>query len=115
MNSEHRSNQPLTISAVVLTLLTVVLWAGTPTAVRFSTDLVPPVSVAGLRFAVAIVFMFFWSMFHGTRLRLTWSELLKPLIGGVLLFAEPVTSPLVTGCVLTMFGILLVDRGKQAN
>jgi len=36
-------------------------------------------------------------------------------IGGVLLFAEPVTSPLVTGCVLTMFGILLVDRGKQAN
>jgi len=36
-------------------------------------------------------------------------------IGGVLLFAEPVTSPLVTGCVLTMFGILLVDRGKQIN
>ena len=33
-------------------------------------------------------------------------------IGGVLLFAEPVTWPLVVGCVLTMFGILLVDRGK---
>jgi drug/metabolite transporter, DME family len=34
-------------------------------------------------------------------------------IGAVLLFAEPVTWPLVAGCVLTMFGILLVDRGKQ--
>lgn len=88
MNSEHRSNQPLTLSAVLLTLLTVVLWAGTPTAVRFSTDLVPPVSVAGLRFAVAIVFMFCWSTFHGTSLKLTWSELRKPLIGGVLLFFQ---------------------------
>ena len=88
MNSEQRSNQPLTVSPVLLTLLTVVLWAGTPTAVRFSTDLVPPVSVAGLRFAVAIVFMFFWSMSHGTSLKLTWTELRKPLIGGVLLFFQ---------------------------
>jgi drug/metabolite transporter (DMT)-like permease len=88
MNSEQRSDQPLTLSAVLLTLLTVVLWAGTPTAIRFSTDLVPPVSVAGLRFAVAIVFMFFWSMFHGTSLKLTWSELRKPLVGGILLFFQ---------------------------
>lgn len=88
MSSDHRSNQPLTISAILLTLLTVVLWAGTPTAVRFSTDLVPPVSVAGLRFAVAIVFMFFWSLSHGTSLKLSWSELRKPLIGGVLLFFQ---------------------------
>ncbi|MDA0807195.1 MAG: DMT family transporter [Planctomycetota bacterium] len=83
-----RSNQPLTVSSVLLTMLTVVLWAGTPTAVRFSTDLVPPVSVAGLRFAVAIVFMFFWSLSHGTSLKLTSRELRKPLIGGVLLFFQ---------------------------
>jgi drug/metabolite transporter (DMT)-like permease len=88
MNSEQRSNQPLTVSAVLLTLLTVVLWAGTPTAVRFSTDLIPPVSVAGLRFAVAIVFMFFWSLSHGTSLKLTRLELRKPLIGGILLFFQ---------------------------
>ncbi len=36
-------------------------------------------------------------------------------IGGVLLFAEPTTWPLVLGCSLTIFGILLVDRGKPAN
>lgn len=88
MNSDDRSNQPLTISAVLLTLLTVVLWAGTPTAVRFSTDLIPPVSVAGLRFAVAIVFMFFWSASHGTSLKLSGTELRKPLIGGILLFFQ---------------------------
>jgi drug/metabolite transporter, DME family len=33
-------------------------------------------------------------------------------IGGVLLFQEPLTWPLIGGCALTMFGILLVDRGK---
>ncbi|MDA0285028.1 MAG: DMT family transporter [Planctomycetota bacterium] len=88
MKSAHDSNQPLTVSAVLLTLLTVVLWAGTPTAVRFSTVLVPPVAVAGLRFAVAIVFMFFWSLSHGTSLKLSWIELRKPMIGGVLLFFQ---------------------------
>lgn len=36
-------------------------------------------------------------------------------IGGVLLFAEPMTWPLVIGCGLTIFGILLVDRGKPAD
>lgn len=36
-------------------------------------------------------------------------------IGGVLLFAEPMTWPLVAGCGLTMFGIMLVDRGKTAD
>lgn len=88
MNAETRTNQPLTLSAVLLTLLTVVLWAGTPTAVRFSTDLVPPISVAGLRFAIAIVFMYFWSWTHGTSLKLSVSQLRKPLIGGVLLFFQ---------------------------
>ncbi|MGZ0169897.1 MAG: DMT family transporter [Planctomycetales bacterium] len=36
-------------------------------------------------------------------------------IGGVLLFYEPLTWPLIIGCTLTMFGILLVDRGKTAD
>lgn len=88
MNSAENSNQPLTVTSVLLTLLTVVLWAGTPTAVRFSTDLIPPVSVAGLRFAVAIVFMFFWSWTHGTSLKLSWTDLRKPMLGGVLLFFQ---------------------------
>lgn len=36
-------------------------------------------------------------------------------IGGVILFAEPMTWPLVIGCGLTIFGILLVDRGRPAD
>jgi drug/metabolite transporter (DMT)-like permease len=36
-------------------------------------------------------------------------------IGGVMLFAEPTTWPLIIGCGLTIFGILLVDRGRQAD
>lgn len=36
-------------------------------------------------------------------------------IGGVILFAEPMTWPLIIGCGLTICGILLVDRGRPAD
>jgi len=36
-------------------------------------------------------------------------------IGGVLLFQEPLTRPLIIGCGLTIVGILLVDSGKTAD
>ena len=88
MKPDQLANQPLTVTAVLLTLLTVVLWAGTAVAIRYSTDLVPPIAVAGLRFFLAAIFMFFWSQAHGTSLRLSWSEFRKPLIGGVLLFFQ---------------------------
>ena len=34
-------------------------------------------------------------------------------LAGVLLFREPLTSPLVIGCGLTIVGLLLVDSGKK--
>lgn len=85
---ESPRNQPLNLTAVVLTMLTVVLWAGTPVAVRFSTDRLPPVTVAGLRFAIAAVFMAGWAAVHKVPILLTPRELVKPLIGGVLLFVQ---------------------------
>lgn len=69
-------------------MLTVVLWAGTPVAVRFSTERLPPVTVAGLRFAMAALFMAGWAASHGVRVWLRPSEMVRPLIGGVLLFAQ---------------------------
>lgn len=36
-------------------------------------------------------------------------------LGGVILFAEPMTWPLIIGCGLTICGILLVDRGRPAD
>ena len=50
-------DEPLTVVSVLLVMLTVVLWAGTPVAIRFSTDLLPPFSVSGIRFSLAALFM----------------------------------------------------------
>lgn len=80
--------QPLTLTSVLLVMVTVVVWAGTPTAVRFSTDLLPPITVAGLRFALAAIFMAAWAWLHGTSLRINTGELRPMLIGGVLLFLQ---------------------------
>lgn len=69
-------------------MLTVVLWAGTPVAIRFSTERLPPVTVAGLRFGLAAIFMVGWAAANGTRVILTPRELVQPMIGGVLLFLQ---------------------------
>ncbi|MFP6763647.1 MAG: EamA family transporter [Planctomycetaceae bacterium] len=63
-------NEPLTATAVLLVMLTVVLWAGTPVAIRFSTDLLPPFSVSGIRFTLAAIFMLAWTFAHGTSVSL---------------------------------------------
>lgn len=81
-------NQPLNLTAVLLTLLTVVLWAGTPVAVRFATERLPPVTVAGLRFAIAAVFMAGWSTAHRVPVLLRPRALVPPLIAGLLLFLQ---------------------------
>lgn len=81
-------NQPLNLTAVMLTMLTVVLWAGTPVAVRYSTERLPPVTVAGLRFAMAALFMAGWATAHRVPVMPAPRELLKPLIGGLLLFLQ---------------------------
>jgi len=36
-------------------------------------------------------------------------------IAGVLIFSEPLTTPLVIGCGLTIFGLLMVDSGKKPD
>lgn len=83
----HQS-QPLNVQAVLLTLLTVVLWAGTPVAIRYSTDLLQPMTVSGLRFFLAAIFMCFWATVHGTSLRISADQWRLPIIGGVLLFVQ---------------------------
>ncbi len=80
--------QPLTLTSVLLVMVTVVVWAGTPTAVRFSTDLLPPITVAGLRFALAAFFMAAWARLHRTPLRITPGELRPMLLGGLLMFLQ---------------------------
>jgi drug/metabolite transporter (DMT)-like permease len=81
-------DEPLTLVAVGLVMLTVVLWAGTPVAIRFSTDLLPPFSVSGIRFALAAVFMLGWTFAHGTSVKLKRENLGPPMIAGFLMFLQ---------------------------
>lgn len=81
-------SQPLNAQAVILTLMTVVLWAGTPVSILYATDLLKPMSVAGLRFLLAAVFMFGWATAHGTSLRISADQWKVPITGGVLLFCQ---------------------------
>ncbi|MCH2211884.1 MAG: DMT family transporter [Fuerstiella sp.] len=80
--------QPLNARAVLLILLTVVLWAATPVAIRYSTDLLRPMTVSGLRFLLAGIFMLGWVRVHKTSLRLRAGQWKLPCIGGILLFFQ---------------------------
>ena len=81
-------DEPLTVVSVLLVMLTVVLWAGTPVAIRFSTDLLPPFSVSGIRFSLAALFMLAWTRAHGTSVKLPQENARLPMIAGFLMFLQ---------------------------
>jgi drug/metabolite transporter (DMT)-like permease len=86
---EHSTaDKPMGSRAVLLTVLTAILWGGLPTAVRFSTEEIPPVAVAGLRFAMAAAFTAIWAGLHGVPLRIRPHQMLRPFVGGILLFLQ---------------------------
>ncbi|MDA0833763.1 MAG: DMT family transporter [Planctomycetota bacterium] len=80
--------QPMTASAIFWTMVTVALWGGTPVAIRYSLETLPPVHVAGLRFVFAAVFMLGWCRFEGCDLKLVTGQTKPVIITGVLLFAQ---------------------------
>lgn len=86
--SATTGDEPLTAVPVLLVMVTVVLWAGTPVAIRFSTDLLPPFSVSGIRFALAAVFMLGWTFAHGTSVKLKREDMRPPMIAGFLMFLQ---------------------------
>ena len=82
------SMQPLGAVSLGLTLLTVALWGGTPTAVKYSLEALPVMAIACVRFAMAAVFMIVWLRFEGTRLKLEPGQGGPALVMGLLLFAQ---------------------------
>ncbi len=80
--------QPLGARSVALVLLTAALWGGTPVAISYSVDTLPPIAVAALRFALAAAFMFFWCHFEAGGLRLRSGQLQPVIITGCMLFAQ---------------------------
>jgi drug/metabolite transporter (DMT)-like permease len=79
---------PLTTSSTLLTLLTVALWGGNPVATLYSTDALPPVTVAGLRFLLATGVMLVWCLAERTSFRVSRQQVAPILIAGSLLFLQ---------------------------
>lgn len=82
---------PLNLRAVLLTLLTVVLWGGNPVATRFSIDALPPITVAGLRFLMATLVMIAWCRIEKVSFRVEPQQWWPIIIAGTLLFLQITT------------------------
>ena len=64
----HPGRQPVGARSAALAILTAALWGGTPVAVRFSVDALPPLAVAAVRFGLAALFMIVWCAVQRTPL-----------------------------------------------
>lgn len=80
--------QPMTASAIFWTMVTVALWGGTPVAITYSLETLPPIHVAGLRFVFAAIFMLGWCRYEGSELTLRPGQLRLAIVNGLLLFAQ---------------------------
>lgn len=79
---------PLRGGSLAIVILIVALWGGNPVAVSFSVDTLPPVAVAGIRFAMGTVVLFFWCLIERTSLRISKRETWLSMVAGFLLFAQ---------------------------
>ncbi len=82
---------PLTVTATLLTLLTVALWGGNPVATRYSVDALPPITVAGLRFLMASGVMLVWCLMERVSFDVRSGQWRPILIAGTLLFLQITT------------------------
>ena len=87
-NSKPETSEPLSGKSLAILLTTVMLWGANSVAVSFSVDSLPPVAVAGVRFAMGTVVLFFWCLFERTSFRVSKLELWMSFVTGFLLFAQ---------------------------
>ena len=86
--SSQSSLQPVGLTSALLALLTAALWAGTPVAILFSGEQLPPFAIAALRFLLATGTMVVWCRVERVRMRPERGEFGVLLTGGVLLFVQ---------------------------
>jgi drug/metabolite transporter (DMT)-like permease len=65
-SSLPRGAAPLTVTAIVLSLVSTILWGGVSVASLVASDRLPPMALATLRFALATLFMWAWCRIEGT-------------------------------------------------
>ena len=80
--------QPIGPSSASLAILTSFLWGGTPVAIKYSQDVLPPIGVAAARFLLAAGFMVAWCGIQRVSLKLEPGQRRPALICGLLLYAQ---------------------------
>jgi drug/metabolite transporter (DMT)-like permease len=80
--------QPVGPSSATLAILTSFLWGGTPVAIKYSQDVLPPIGVAAARFLLAAGFMVVWCMVQRVGLGLERGQRRPALICGLLLYVQ---------------------------
>jgi len=90
-SSSSPGYDPLTAGSVVLAVLTCVLWGGTAVSNQFVMDVMPPLYVGGLRFALASVFMIIWCLGTRTPVGLSRKQWIPVHILGLLLYLQIAT------------------------
>lgn len=100
---------PMSVVTALLTLLTVVLWAGNPVATLFSVDYLPPITVAGLRFLMATGVMVLWCLIERVSFKVTARQWPPILIAGTLLFLQIATFTVGTGWTSSSHATLFIN------
>ncbi len=80
--------RPITFAAASVATLCAALWGGLAVAILFTQQDLPPMLTAGLRFALATLFMASWARWDGARLWLQAADVPLVALAGLLHFAQ---------------------------
>jgi len=86
--ASHRALEPVGLTSALVAVLTSVLWGGTPVAIRYSVEQLPPAATAFVRFSLAAVAMVLWCRLEGTGLRVQRGRRRPVVVAGLLLFLQ---------------------------
>lgn len=87
-HSNRPSPAPVSLATALVATFTSACWGGTPVAIHYSADTLPPVMIAALRFGLAAVFMLFWCRWEGAGLIVRTGQWRPILIAGGMLFFQ---------------------------
>lgn len=79
---------PVSLATALVATFTSACWGGTPVAIHYSADTLPPVMIAGIRFALAALFMLVWCRWEGAGIAVRAGQWRPILVAGGMLFFQ---------------------------
>jgi len=88
MTPDPDTSRPITFSVALLALLCCLIWSANSLAIKFTTDHIPPIGAAGIRFGIGMVPVVLWAMLARIPLRLSRLDCPIVIFHGLLLFVQ---------------------------